>query len=157
MSEHIYKATITWAGNEGKGTAGYREYQRSHIINVEGKPEIPASSDPLFRGDKTRYNPEELLLASVSSCHMLWYLHLCSVNGVIVVEYIDQATGVMIEAADGSGYFKEVTLYPKVIVSDESMIEKANELHHEANKMCFIANSVNFPIHHIPTAELKGY
>ncbi len=151
MSEHNYKATITWTGNEGKGTAGYREYQRSHIINVAGKPEIPASSDPSFRGDKTRYNPEELLLASVSSCHMLWYLHLCSVNGVIVVEYIDQATGVMIEAADGSGYFKEVTLYPKVIVSNESMIGKANELHHEANKMCFIANSVNFPIRHIPS------
>jgi len=155
MSEHNYKATITWTGNEGKGTAGYREYQRSHIIDVEGKPEIPASSDPSFRGDKTRYNPEELLLSSVSSCHMLWYLHLCSVNGVIVVEYIDQATGVMIEAADGSGYFKEVTLYPKVIVSDESMIEKANELHHEANKMCFIANSVNFPILHSPTTEAK--
>jgi len=155
MSEHNYKATITWTGNEGKGTAGYREYQRSHIITVDGKPEIPASSDPSFRGDKTRYNPEELLLSSVSSCHMLWYLHLCSVNGVIVVEYIDQATGVMIEAADGSGYFKEVTLYPKVIVSDESMIEKANELHHEANKMCFIANSVNFPILHSPTTEAK--
>jgi organic hydroperoxide reductase OsmC/OhrA len=155
MSEHNYKATITWTGNEGKGTAGYREYQRSHIINVEGKPEIPASSDPSFRGDKTRYNPEELLLASVSSCHMLWYLHLCSVNGVIVVEYIDQATGVMIEAADGSGYFKEVTLYPKVTVSNESMMEKANELHHEANKMCFIANSVNFPIHHVPITRFK--
>jgi len=155
MSEHNYKATITWTGNEGKGTAGYREYQRSHIIDVEGKPEIPASSDPSFRGDKTRYNPEELLLASVSSCHMLWYLHLCSVNGVIVVEYIDQAKGVMIEATDGSGYFKEMTLYPKVIVSDESMIEKANELHHEANRMCFIANSVNFPIHHRPITRFK--
>ena len=156
MSEHNYKATITWTGNEGRGTADYRGYQRSHIITAYGKPEIPASSDPSFRGDKTRYNPEELLLASISSCHMLWYLHLCSVNGVIVVEYIDQATGVMIEAADGSGYFKEVTLYPKVTVSDELMIKKANALHHEANKMCFIANSVNFPIHHVPTCDVQG-
>jgi len=155
MSEHNYKTTITWTGNDGKGTAGYREYQRSHTINVERKPEIPASSDPSFRGDKTRYNPEELLLASVSSCHMLWYLHLCSVNGVIVTEYIDGATGIMIEAADGSGYFKEITLHPQVTVSNESMIEKADALHHDANKMCFIANSVNFPIHHIPITRFK--
>jgi organic hydroperoxide reductase OsmC/OhrA len=93
-------------------------------------------------------------VSSLSSCHMLWYLHLCSVNGVVVVEYTDEATGVMIETKDGGGYFKEVTLYPKVTVSNESMIEKANALHHEANKMCFIANSVNFPIHHVPVCEV---
>src|SRR6187399_2595586 len=103
MSEHNYKATITWTGNKGKGTANYRRYERSHEISIAGKPIIPASSDPSFRGDKTRYNPEELLVASLSSCHMLWYLHLCSANGVVVVDYTDDATGLMIETADGGG------------------------------------------------------
>jgi organic hydroperoxide reductase OsmC/OhrA len=150
MSHH-YKATITWTGNSGTGTSSYRAYGRDHSISVEGKPDIPASSDPAFRGDKTRYNPEELLVASISSCHMLWFLHLCAEAGVIVVEYSDNATGTMVETADGGGHFTEVTLYPKVMVTDESMIAKANELHHKANKMCFIANSVNFPVLHQPT------
>jgi len=156
MSEHHYRAIITWTGNLGKGTSDYRGYERSHSINIDGKPTIPASSDPSFRGDRTRYNPEELLVASLSSCHMLWYLHLCSVAGVIVIDYTDEATGTMVEAANGSGHFKEVTLHPTVIVSDESMIEKANALHHEANKMCFIANSVNFPILHIPACHVRN-
>lgn len=154
MSEHHYQARITWTGNLGKGTADYRGYERTHVINVDGKPTIPASSDPSFRGDRTRYNPEELLVASLSSCHMLWFLHLCSVSGVVVVDYTDEAKGTMIETADGAGYFKEVTLYPTVTVSSESMIEKANALHHEANKMCFIANSMNFPVHHKPSCEV---
>lgn len=156
MSEHNYKTTITWTGNQGKGTSDYRGYERSHEIGVTGKPAIPASSDPSFRGDRARYNPEELLVASISSCHMLWYLHLCSAAGVVVVDYSDEATGIMIEKADGSGHFKEVTLHPKVVVSDESMIEKANELHHDANKMCFIANSVNFIILHVPEAYVRN-
>jgi organic hydroperoxide reductase OsmC/OhrA len=156
MKEHNYKATITWTGNKGAGTNDYRSYERSHVINAYGKPEIPASSDPTFRGDRTRYNPEELLVASISSCHMLWYLHLCSVAGVLVIDYVDEATGIMTETASGSGHFKEVMLHPKVIVSDESMIEKANALHHEANKMCFIANSVNFPILHSPVCDVRS-
>ncbi|MES2107107.1 MAG: OsmC family protein [Bacteroidota bacterium] len=156
MSEHNYKATITWTGNQGKGTADYRGYERSHEISIAGKPIIPASSDPSFRGDKTRYNPEELLLASLSSCHMLWYLHLCSVNGVVVIDYVDEAKGVMEETADGGGYFKEVTLHPKVTIADAAMIEKANELHNEANKKCFIANSVNFLVHHNPECYVRN-
>ncbi len=155
MKEHHYKTTITWTGNQGKGTSDYRSYERNHIVKVDGKPEIPASSDPSFRGDRSRYNPEELLVSSISSCHMLWYLHLCSVAGVVVVDYTDSATGIMIETENGSGYFKEVTLYPTVIVSDTSMIEKANALHHDANKMCFVANSCNFPIHHVPVCEAR--
>lgn len=150
MKQHNYKATITWTGNQGNGTADYRGYERSHEVSIPGKPVIPASSDPSFRGDRTMYNPEELLVASLSSCHMLWYLHLCSVAGIIVVEYSDEAAGMMMETADGSGYFKEVILHPKVTVADKTMIEKANELHHEANKKCFIANSVNFPVLHRP-------
>lgn len=138
----------------GTGTSNYRAYERDHIISVNGKPAIPASSDPSFRGDKTRYNPEELLVSSLSSCHMLWYLHLCSAAGVMAIEYTDEAKGVMIETTGGAGYFKEVTLFPRVVVLDESMIEKANALHHEANKMCFVANSVNFPVLHYPVCEV---
>jgi len=151
MHEHHYQVTVAWTGNSGKGTSDYRGYERSHTINVERKPVIDASSDPAFRGDKTRYNPEELLVASLSSCHMLSYLHLCAVAGVVVTAYTDNATGTMTQTPDGGGHFTEVTLYPSVTVSDESMIAKANELHHEANKLCFIANSCNFPVHHKPT------
>jgi organic hydroperoxide reductase OsmC/OhrA len=151
MTSHQYKATITWVGNQGTGTSGYRSYSRNHTISIEGKPDIPGSSDPSFRGDRTRYNPEELLVASLSTCHMLWYLHLCADAGIVVVEYTDDATGNMTETADGGGHFSKVVLYPKVVVTDAAMIEKANELHHRANQLCFIANSVNFPVLHKPT------
>ncbi|MDB4923682.1 OsmC family protein [Mucilaginibacter sp.] len=153
MSEHHYKTNIAWTGNLGNGTSDYRSYERSHTITVDGKPTIPASSDPSFRGSNIRYNPEELLVASLSSCHMLWYLHLCSVVGIVVIEYTDEAKGIMIETSDGGGHFKEVTLYPRVIVSDESMIDEANALHQKANKMCFVANSCNFPVFHKPTCN----
>src|ERR1700758_585822 len=150
MSEHNYKATIRWTGNQGKGTAGYREYQRSHTINVEGKPEIPGSSDPSFRGDPARYNPEELLVASLSACHMLWYLHLCAVNDVIVREYRDAAFGVMEENQDGSGEFVQVVLNPVVNISGDSDRDKALALHHEAHGLCFIARSLKFPVEVVP-------
>jgi len=153
VKNHQYKATITWTGNKGSGTSSYRDFERAHEIAVEGKPIIPASSDPAFRGDKTRYNPEELFLASISSCHMLWYLHLCSEAGVVVVNYVDNATGTMLEEPNGSGRFTAVTLYPQVTVTANSMIAKANELHHKANEYCFIANSCNFPIHHRPITK----
>ncbi len=146
--EHHYSATIRWTGNMGSGTKSYRNYERSHVISMENKPDILASSDAAFRGDKTKYNPEDLLVASLSSCHMLWYLHLCSVAGVIVENYMDNAKGTMVETDNGGGRFSEVTLYPIVTVRDESMISKAQELHAEAHKLCFIANSVNFPVHH---------
>jgi organic hydroperoxide reductase OsmC/OhrA len=156
MKGHHYKTTITWTGNLGSGTSGYRAYDRNHVISVEGKPDIPGSSDPAFRGDRARYNPEEMLVASVSSCHMLWYLHLCAEAGLIVVDYVDEATGTMEETADGGGRFAEVILYPKVTVTDEAMVNKANELHYKANKLCFIANSCNFPILHKPSTEVKN-
>lgn len=151
--QHSYKIAINWTGNKGSGTSSYSAFGREHEIIGESKPVIPASSDPAFRGDKTRYNPEELLVASLSSCHMLWYLHLCSENGVIVVAYREQAIGLMIEMENGSGHFKEVTLKPEVTVTEPHMIDKANELHKKANEMCFIANSCNFPVHHEPTCK----
>lgn len=148
--QHIYTLTTKWTGNTGTGTSAYKAYERAHTIEKKNKPDILLSSDPAFRGDTTRYNPEELLLASLSSCHMLWYLHLCSEAGIVVVDYADYATGIMEETAEGGGKFVEVALHPAVIVSDASMIEKANALHHKANELCFIANSVNFPVKHEP-------
>jgi len=147
---HHYATVLTWTGNKGEGTSHYKAYDRDHILSAGGKPEIPGSSDPSFRGNPGRYNPEELLVASLSSCHMLWYLHLCSVNNVVVVDYRDQAEGIMLENSDGSGYFKEVILRPVVTITDEARLQVAQELHHEAHKFCFIANSCNFPVHHQP-------
>lgn len=149
--EHYYQATIQWTGNKGTGTSNYRHYERSHTISVEHKEVIIGSSDPAFRGDKTKHNPEDLLVSSLSSCHMLWYLHFCSEAGIIVTSYTDHATGIMEETNTGKGYFKEVTLHPTVTVTEESMIEKAIILHEKANEFCFIANSVNFVIKHQPT------
>jgi len=147
---HHYKAVIQWTGNKGSGTNHYTHYERDYSVIIEKKPIINGSSDPAFRGDENKYNPEDLLVSAISSCHMLWYLHLCSVEGVVVEEYTDTATGLMEERQDGSGCFTEVVLNPRVIVSLESMLPKATELHAIANKMCFIANSVNFPIKHLP-------
>ncbi|HYF67383.1 MAG TPA: OsmC family protein [Ohtaekwangia sp.] len=153
---HHYKATTTWTGNKGAGTKDYKSYERNHDISITGKPQLLCSSDPKFRGDEARHNPEELLLAALSGCHMLWYLHLCAVNGIIVMEYTDEATAVMEENRDGSGQFREVVLYPRVLVQDAGMIEKTNELHHEAHTMCFIARSTNFPVKHEATAAVYG-
>lgn len=148
---HQYRATIVWTGNKGTGTSGYRDYERSHTVSIEGKADILTSSDPSFRGDNTKHNPEELFLASLSSCHMLWYLHLCADAGIVVTAYEDQAEGTMAENADGSGQFTEVMLHPKVTLADPSLAEKAQQLHDNAHHMCFIARSCNFPVRH--TAE----
>jgi organic hydroperoxide reductase OsmC/OhrA len=152
--EHNYNLTVQWTGNKGTGTSGYKDFERSHTILVDNKVAILGSSDPAFRGDQTKHNPEDLLLASISSCHMLWYLHLCAVAGVIVTDYVDNATGVMIETADGGGKFTAVTLHPIVTVTNASMTDKANELHAKANQLCFIANSLNFPVHHQATCVI---
>ena len=148
MKQHHYKTTVTWTGNTGKGTESYRGYERAHTISAAGKIDIAASSDPAFLGDKTKYNPEELLLASLSSCHMLWWLHLCSDAGIIVTAYSDHASGTMEENASGGGHFAEVVLHPVATITDASKKEKALALHEEANKKCFIANSCNFPVKH---------
>lgn len=144
---HTYTLSLQWTGNKGTGTSGYRDYERSHIISVKNKVEIACSSDPQFRGDAAKHNPEELFLASLSSCHMLWYLHLCADAGIVVAQYRDNPVGYMQEHSDG-GHFTEVILNPEVVVKDEAMIEGANYLHEEANKKCFIANSCNFPVRH---------
>ena len=152
--QHHYKATIEWTGNNGTGTDDYRNYERSHTIAIDGKPTIAGSSDVPFRGDKTKHNPEDMIVSALSTCHMLWYLHLCADAGVIVTAYVDHATGIMDQTPNGSGHFSEVILNPVVTVSDASMIGKANALHEKAHEFCFIANSVNFPVKHNPTAKI---
>ncbi|WBU89104.1 OsmC family protein [Cellulophaga omnivescoria] len=156
MKKHNYEITVAWTGNEGNGTQNYTSYNRNHTITANHKyGEIKGSSDPSFLGDKTKYNPEDLFLSSLSSCHMLWYLHLCSVHKIVVNSYVDNAIGTMEETEDGSGKFTGVTLQPKVIITDPKMLEKANELHKQANKMCFIANSCNFKIDHKPNITVS--
>lgn len=150
MKTHEYSLNLLWTGNSGLGTSNYRTYERSHTISIPGKPLIEGSSDPAFRGDTSKYNPEELLVASLSSCHMLWYLHLCANSGIVVTSYSDNASGMMTETANGSGKFTEVTLRPKVQITDILRIEEAKNLHKKANELCFIANSVNFPVRHEP-------
>jgi organic hydroperoxide reductase OsmC/OhrA len=144
--QHSYTVTVTWKGNTGTGTSGYREYERSHEISASQKSTIAGSSDPAFRGDRTRWNPEDLLVASLSACHQLWYLNLCANAGVIVEAYVDEAVGVMEESADGSGQFVEVVLKPKVTLAPGSDRARAHSLHHDAHAKCFIARSVNFPV-----------
>ena len=153
--EHRYAVTTEWTGNNGEGTTAYNTYERSHVIRVAGKPEIAASSDTPFRGDREKHNPEDMLLASLSSCHMLWYLHLCADAGVVVTRYTDRAQGVMHEVAGGGGHFAEVTLFPEVTVTHASMVGMANALHDKAHEKCFIANSVNFPVRHSPVSTVS--
>jgi organic hydroperoxide reductase OsmC/OhrA len=145
MKKHHYSLAMTWTGNTGQGTKGYSTYSRNHIYTKEGKPEILGSSDPSFRGDLSRHNPEEMLVGILSSCHMLWYLHLCSVNGIIVDSYHDDPEGTMREEADGNGKFENVQLNPRIVIRAGDLA-KAEALHEEAHHFCFIANSVNFPV-----------
>lgn len=150
---HHYEVSLEWIGDRGSGTIGYAGYERAHVLSAPGRPDIPGSSDPHFRGDPARWNPEQLLLASLSACHQLWYLHLCSVNQVTVVGYRDVAAGEMTEHADGSGQFVRVLLRPEVVISAGSDAEKALQLHHQASSLCFIARSMNFPVEHAPSVR----
>ena len=152
---HRYSVLVEWTGNTGSGTSGYRNYERRHEISAgDRKPGIPGSSDPVFRGDAARWNPEELLVAALSACHQLAYLHLCADAGVVVLGYIDRAEGVMEESPDGSASFTQVVLHPQVTIAAGSDIQKARELHHSAHANCFIARSVNFPVEHEPAISV---
>ncbi|GLU34801.1 OsmC family protein [Trinickia caryophylli] len=150
--EHHYFVSVQWMGNRGSGTSAYRAYGREHVIRAAGKPDIAGSSDAAFLGDASRWNPEDLLVASASACHKLWYLHLCAEAGVIVVEYRDEAEGTMVEDRNG-GRFTRVVLRPRVLIAQGGDIELAGRLHHAAHEKCFIANSLNFPIDCEPTIE----
>jgi organic hydroperoxide reductase OsmC/OhrA len=144
--QHTYRVTVEWTGNLGRGTASYTGYGRDHTISAGAKPPITGSSDPAFRGDPARWNPEDLLVAAISACHKLWYLHLCATSGISVVSYRDEAEATMVEDANGAGRFVSAVLRPRIVIRTDDDIEKAARLHHEAHEHCFIANSVNFPI-----------
>ena len=143
---HLYETTIRWTGNRGAGTASYRDYDRNWDWLGKGMEPVHSSADPAFRGDAAKHNPEDMLIASLSSCHMLWYLHLCADAGIVVVGYEDNATGEMVTHAGGAGEFASVTLRPRVAIAPGGDVEKADALHEKAHELCFIARSVNFPV-----------
>ncbi|MFE9580954.1 OsmC family protein [Nocardia sp. NPDC006044] len=151
--EHGYQVTVRWTGNTGTGTSGYRDYGRDHDILADGKQPVKATADQAFLGTADRWNPEELLVATLSQCHMLTYLALCARAGVVVTDYTDSANGVMEEDLGGGGHFTEVVLRPEVVIADLDMRHQAMELHERAHKLCFIANSVNFPVRHEPVVR----
>lgn len=145
--EHHYELSVEWTGNDGEGTTNYRAYGRDHIVRGADKQPLAVSADPGFRGNPARYNPEELLVAALAGCHMLWYLHLCAEKGVVVTGYRDQPSGVLEHGPTG-GSFQRVTLRPVVTVTTDDMVEAAGELHAEAHQLCFLARSVSFPVLH---------
>jgi organic hydroperoxide reductase OsmC/OhrA len=154
--KHHYAVTVAWTGNRGTGTSAYGAYERSHEMLADERPPIAGSSDPAFRGDVTRWNPELLLLAALSACHKLTYLHLCAASGVIVTKYLDEAQAVMIETLDGRGRFERALLRPKVTISAGSDPQLAKSLHAAAHEACFIANSVNFTVEHEATVDVES-
>lgn len=152
---HTYSLETVWTGNRGEGTKTYAEYGREHRLVISGKPDITLSADAAFRGDATLHNPEDLLVAALSSCHMLSYLALCARARINVTAYRDKATGTMVTDTSGGGRFTEVTLHPHVTIADAKDLEKARDLHEVAHHQCFIANSVSFPVRHVATVEVE--
>lgn len=146
--DHRYAVAVEWTGNTGAGTQSYAGYSRDHQLTAPDKSAIHGSSDPHFRGDPARWNPEELLVGALAACHQLWYLHLCASAGIRVLAYRDAASGIMTENDDGSGQFSSVTLRPEVTLAPGDDVERARALHGEAARLCFIARSVAFPVRH---------
>jgi organic hydroperoxide reductase OsmC/OhrA len=151
---HRYDVMVSWTGDRGTGTSGYRDYGREHVVTADGRPLLDGSSDPAFRGDKARWNPELELVAALAQCHLLSYLHVCTTAGVVVTAYEDAPYGVMAETTDDGGHFTEVVLRPLVTVTSAEMTEAAVRLHEDAHRKCFIASSVNFPVRHEPTVTV---
>lgn len=147
MKEHHYAAHLAWSGDN---TTEYATYDRAHHVAFDGKPDLQLTADPAFRGDASKHNPEDLLLAAISSCHMLSYLALCAKYGINVLSYEDRATGIMRENNKGGGRFEEVTLHPVVTIANADQRERALQLHERAHEQCFIASSCSVPIRHEP-------
>ncbi|ROR92460.1 OsmC family protein [Nocardioides aurantiacus] len=152
MATHHYRLETTWTGDRGTGTSGYRDYDRDVTLRAAGKPDLLGSADKPFRGDPSRWNPEELLLAALSQCHLLSYLHVAVTHGVVVTGYRDAATGSMEQQGIG-GRFTEVVLHPEVTVADPAHLDLATRIHAEASAACFIAASVAFPVRHEPVTR----
>ncbi|MEP6905809.1 MAG: OsmC family protein [Gemmatimonadales bacterium] len=151
---HEYSSLLIWEGNTGEGTKTYAGYGRQYRVVVTGKPDIIGSADPAFRGDADKLNPEDLFLASLSSCHMLSYLALCALQGVRVLAYVDEVKGTMTVTPDGGGKFDEIVLNPKVTISDSTHVALALNLHDKAHEQCFIANSCSVPVRHKPIVKV---
>lgn len=143
---HTYNVNVTWTGNTGAGTSKPNAYSKNHEVRIAGKHVIEASSDPAFAGDPDRHNPEEMLVAALSQCHMLWFLSRCAKHGIMVTAYEDDAIGTMIEHRDGGGEFTNVTLHPRITLAEEANPDLLTRLHDESHHLCFIARSVNFPV-----------
>lgn len=148
-TEHRYELDLTWTGNRGPGTTGYRDYGRDVVLEAAGKPVLEGSADPTFRGDGSRWNPEELLVAALSQCHLLSYLHMAVTHGVVVTAYADSPVGTMAQEGVG-GHFTRVLLRPRVTIADAAQVDLATRIHADAARACFIASSVNFPVEHEP-------
>lgn len=155
MNRHHYEIDVAWTGNTGTGTSSLRDYSRAHEVTAPGAPVIEGSSDPAFRGDPSRWNPEQLFLASVSQCHMLWYLGLAASSGVVVTGYRDRPSGVMVEEPNGAGQFEGIVLRPTVTITSDSDRELAVSLHDRVGDYCFIARSINTPISHEVTVQVE--
>ena len=155
MTEHHYRLAVEWTGDRGTGTSGYRDYDRAITVRADGKPDLLASADRTFHGDAARWNPEEMLVAALSTCHLLSYLHVAARESVVVTEYSDEPVGRMVQEGIG-GRFAEVVLRPVVTVAEPSMAERATAAHHAASEACFIAASVNFPVRHEPDVRVAG-
>jgi organic hydroperoxide reductase OsmC/OhrA len=153
---HTYEVTVTWTGNTGTGTSAYGDFERSVEVTAGDKPALLGSADPAYRGAADRWNPEELLIASLSQCHMLWYLVLCAKEGIIVTDYVDRPSGTLVEPPDGGGHFEEVLLHPGVTIADADRTERATALHARAHDLCFVANSVNFDVRTDPTITVAS-
>ncbi|CAD0000766.1 OsmC family protein [Flavobacterium chungangense] len=151
--KHIFKAEAKWSLNQNREDSTKRFYSKTHQIKIEGKPILGVSAAKAFKGDPELYNPEDLLLSSLVSCHMMSYLYVCSQNGIEVLEYTDNAEATLEVTADGSGRFTEVRLHPKVKIANADKMQEALDLHIKANQLCFIANSCNFPVLHNATCE----
>jgi organic hydroperoxide reductase OsmC/OhrA len=154
--QHRYTVTVEWTGNRGEGTASYRSYDRDHEVSAEHTPSISGSSDPAFRGNPSRWNPEQLLVASAAQCHLLSYLHHAATNDVVVTDYVDHPTAVLTEDDAGGGRFTEIVLHPLVTVADAAMVETAQRLHHDANRTCFVASTLNLPVTHDAHIRVRG-
>lgn len=144
---HRYETRVVWEGD----TSGYTAYARDYRLVIDGKPDLPGSADPAFRGDPAKHNPEDLLVGALSACHMLFYLSLCAKAGIRVLKYVDDAVGTMGIDAGGGGRFTEVVLHPAVTIVEGGDVALAEQLHERAHELCFIANSCSMPIRHEPT------
>ncbi|MFT4020240.1 MAG: OsmC family protein [Acinetobacter sp.] len=152
MAIHHYSLKVQWLGNTGTGTSEYRAYKRDFEVQHPNKPSIVGSADPAYRGDANRWNPEDLLVASASACHKLWYLHLCAVNQIQVLSYEDDAIGSMDDAHPSKrGHITQIILRPNIVLRQGNDLQLAQKLHEDAHHECMIANSVNFPILCEPT------